>query len=63
MANLWTKKNPGMSVWLSGANRAAGIARGHAVAQANRQRAALARKATRLWTGTWLAGPKPKRKR
>jgi hypothetical protein len=38
MANPWLKKNPFMSMWLSGANAAAGRASGQATAQA---RAAL----------------------
>ncbi len=34
MTNPWLKKNPFMSLWLSGANRVAGSMRGHAAAQA-----------------------------
>ena len=63
MANPWTKKNPVLSLWLSGANRAAAIARGHALAEAGRQRAALTRQATRFWTDGLLPAAKPKRKR
>jgi hypothetical protein len=37
MANPWLKKNPFMSMWLSGFNAAAGSMRGHAVSQAKRQ--------------------------
>lgn len=37
MSNPWLKKNPFMSMWLSGANRMAGTLRGHATAQAKRQ--------------------------
>ena len=37
MSNPWLKKNPFMSMWLSGANRIAGTFRGHASAQAKRQ--------------------------
>ena len=36
MRNPWTKKNPFMSMWLSGANSALGSARGHATAAAKR---------------------------
>ena len=63
MNNPWTKKNPFMSMWLSGANAAAGRARGHATVQTNKQRASLAKQATRVWTGAWLAATKPKRNR
>lgn len=37
MRNLWTKKNPLMSMWLSAANRTLGTARGQATAAAKRQ--------------------------
>lgn len=40
-------KNPWMSLWLSAANRAAGTARGYWLAEAERQRQALVRQATR----------------
>jgi hypothetical protein len=63
MRNPWTKKNPFLSMWLSGVHRAAGSVRGHAVAEANRQKAALTRRATSFWTGARPAGAKPKRKR
>ncbi len=37
MKNPWLKKNPLMSMWLSGANRVAGAARGHATAAIKRE--------------------------
>jgi len=37
MKNPWTKKNPFMSMWLSGANSAMGSARGHGTAAAKRE--------------------------
>ncbi len=37
MSNPWLKKNPFMSMWLSQANRIAGMMRGQAAAQAKRQ--------------------------
>jgi hypothetical protein len=37
MKNPWTRKNPFMSMWLSGANSALGRARGHATAAAKRE--------------------------
>jgi len=55
MKNPWTKKNPFMSMWLSGANRVAGSARGQASAAAKRQ-------AVDFWT-TALTPPKPKKRK
>lgn len=46
MQNPWLKKNPFMSMWLSGANRMAGTMRGLATAQAKRQINAAVTKAT-----------------
>ncbi len=63
MTNPWTKKNPLLSLWLSGANRVAGQARGRATAEAKKQAAALTRQAARAWTGGLAAAMKPKRKR
>jgi hypothetical protein len=69
VANPWTKKNPLLSMWLSGANAVAGKARAAGAAEAGRQRTDLARQAVRLWSGAWLADtkpeakPKPKRRR
>jgi hypothetical protein len=37
MSNPWLKKNPFLSMWLSGANRIAGTFRGQASAQIKRQ--------------------------
>jgi hypothetical protein len=37
MKNPWTKKNPLMSMWLSGANKVAGTARGQATAAVKRE--------------------------
>jgi hypothetical protein len=37
MTNPWLKKNPLMSMWLSGVNRIAATMRGQATAQAKRQ--------------------------
>lgn len=47
MANLWLKKNPFMSAWLSTANRMAGSLRGQATAQVKRQVNAAVTEATR----------------
>jgi len=37
MSNPWLKKNPFMSMWLSGAHRIAGSARSQVTAEAKRQ--------------------------
>ena len=63
MTNPWTKKNPFMSMWLSGANAVANRARGHATAAVTKQGSALTKQASRLWTDAWLAATKPKRRR
>lgn len=68
--NPWLKKNPFLSMWLSGANSIAGSIRGHATAHAKRQINKAVREATRanleLWSnaakGT-TAKPRTKRKR
>lgn len=54
MTNPWTKKNPLMSMWLSAANRAAGIARGQATGQAKRAAGQIQKKAGRDMTQAWL---------
>jgi hypothetical protein len=55
MKNPWVKKNPFLSMWLSGANAVMGAARGHASAQAKRQ-------AATFWTAA-LTPKKPKKRR
>ncbi|EHM01797.1 hypothetical protein HMPREF9946_01864 [Acetobacteraceae bacterium AT-5844] len=66
MAYPWTKKNPFLSMMLSGANAWAGAARGVMTAQAKRQQAAAARKgakqATEFWAGA-LTGTAPKKRK
>jgi hypothetical protein len=55
MANPFLKKNPFMSLWLSGANRVAGSARGQVAAEAKRQAALATRKVSsdlvKIWAG------------
>ena len=51
MKNPYTKKNPFMSMWLSGANKVAGAARGRAIA-------AVKREATKATTNAGAAGAK-----
>ena len=67
MSNPWLKKNPFMSVWLSGANSVAHTARGRIAAEAKRQSAAAATRATNDMLGIWAAAmtgsARPKRKR
>ncbi|MGZ8256015.1 MAG: hypothetical protein ACXW2G_11510 [Burkholderiaceae bacterium] len=62
------KKNPFLSMWLSGANSIAGSVRGHATAQAKRQVSSAVTEVTKsnlkLWSDAFKATPaKPKRKR
>jgi len=68
MTNPWLKKNPFMSMWLSGANRIAATMCGQATAQAKRQISAAVTKATNdnlkaLLEVTAPASPKAKPKR
>ena len=67
MANPWLRKNPYMSMWLSGANAVAGSMRGQAVAQAKRQSAHAVTNATRdifgFWTAALTATPPAQKKR
>ena len=67
MTNPWLKKNPFMSLWLSGANTVAGSMRGRAAVQAKRQAAAAMTNATRdilsFWTGVLVPSPPVKRKK
>jgi hypothetical protein len=62
MSNPWLKKNPFMSMWLSGANSVAGSVRGHATSQAKRNATTATREMFRLWTGGALS-PAAKRTR
>lgn len=68
MKNPWTKKNPLLSMWLSGANAVAGAARVRATAEAKRQaRSAMnksMKQATAFWTDALTpAAPKKKKRR
>jgi hypothetical protein len=51
MKNPWTKKNPFMSMWLSGANAVAAAARGRATATAKAQTAQAVRQGVSGWLG------------
>lgn len=63
MANPWTKKNPFLSMWLSGAHALAGKARAAGTAEMGRRRTSSTKQATRFWSDAWLAAAKPKRRR
>jgi hypothetical protein len=60
VANPWTKKNPLLSMWLSGANSMAGKARSAGAAEASRQQTQLVNQATRFWTDAWFGTTKTK---
>jgi hypothetical protein len=62
MANPWTKKNPLLSMWLSGANALAGKARSAGMAEMKRQQTSSIKQAARFWSGAWLAAVKAKPK-
>lgn len=67
MSNPWTKKNPFMSMWLSGANAVIGSARSRVIGEAKRQTSTMAAEGTRqmikFWTGGLTATPTRKRKK
>jgi hypothetical protein len=57
MSNPWLKKNPFMSMWLSGANTVAHSARGRIAAEAKRQSNTAITEATRDMVSFWSGGP------
>ena len=67
MKNPWLKKNPLMSMWLSGANAVAGSARRKVSAESKRQSTAMMtrgmKQVTDFWTGTLDVKPPPKRRK
>lgn len=68
MKNPWTKKNPFLSMWLSGANAVAGSARSRAIAESRRQASTMmtqgAKQMAEFWSGAMLApAPKKRKKR
>lgn len=68
MKNPWTKKNPLLSMWLSGANAVAGAARARGTAAVKREARSEMTKGmkqvTDFWTGALLpAAPKKKRQK
>jgi hypothetical protein len=66
MRNPWTKKNPLLSMWLSGANAVAGSARSRMLAASRRHAVTMMTQGTKqvldFWTGGW-ARPVKKKKR
>lgn len=66
MKNPWTKKNPWMSMYLSGANAVAGSVRGSATAAAKRQTTRSInsgiRQVTEAWTNAFLPSSSSSRK-
>ena len=54
MSNPWTKKNPLMSMWLSGANRVAGSARSQLTAELKKSAAQANKKAVSEAMNVWL---------
>jgi hypothetical protein len=66
IANPWTKKNPFLSMFLSGANATAGRARGLSLQQARRIQSGAMKAAMKQATGGWsdlLTSGSRKRKR
>lgn len=59
MKNPWTRKNPFLSLWLSGANAVLGSARGRTSAQAKRQASTAVTEATKQMGELWLASMTP----
>ena len=65
MSNPWLKKNPFMSMWLSGANSVANTARVRIASEAKRQTTAAVTKATNDLFAGWprSSGPAGSKKR
>jgi hypothetical protein len=66
MRNPWLKKNPLMSMWLSGANTVIGSARSRATAEAKRQATAIMAEGTKQMVGFWTGGlmaPAPRKRK
>lgn len=67
MKNPWNKKNPLLSMWLSGANAVAGSARSRASAAAKRQSTSMMnegiKQMTEFWTGGLASPAKPRKKK
>jgi hypothetical protein len=55
MSNPWSKKNPYLSAWLSGANAIAGSARSRTSGTVQAQAAAATRQMAEVVMSAWLA--------
>ena len=60
---MMSRKNPLMSLWLSGANKAMNTLRGHVMAQAKRQTAKATTKATKDILAVWAGSNQAEKKR
>ena len=58
MQNPWLKKNPFLSIWLSGANAAMGHGRSRALAAMRRQSAAMTSQYMQNWMRIWAVPAK-----
>jgi hypothetical protein len=67
MRNPWIKKNPLMSMWMSGGNAVLGSARSRALAEGKRQAATIisdgAKQMVRFWSGALMPAPRRKKKK
>ena len=63
MTNPWMKKNPWLSMWMSGANAVLGSARGRATAEARRQATAMTTNAAKQTVRFWTSVMTPQRKK
>ncbi len=63
MSNPWLKKNPWLSMWMSGANAVLGSARGRATAEARRQATAMSNEAASQAVSFWTSVMTPPRKK
>lgn len=67
MSNPWLKKNPFMSMWLSGANSVVNSARARIAAEAKRQTTTAVNKTASdmftIWADAMAKAPASKRKR
>jgi hypothetical protein len=64
MRNPWLKKNPFLSMWLSGANAMLGVTNAAAMSAVQRQTQAMMNETARAVVDFWAAGmPTPQRPR
>jgi hypothetical protein len=63
MSNPWLKKNPFMSLWLSGANKVAGSARAQVAAEAKRRFNATVAQVTEDNLKRWFDTPAASRRK